>query len=88
MGRPSGMDTKLTLWMDRNTIQRMKELSRRKGFGLSDIVEKFFRLLLESESGEGEPYTPLVRELSGVVRLEKAPDRKNRHANSRVGKRK
>jgi hypothetical protein len=76
------MDTKLTLWIDKETIQKIKELSKKKGFGLSEIVEKYFRVFLlpEAEKNESDSYTPLVRELSGVVRrLEEGTDLKDEY---------
>jgi hemerythrin superfamily protein len=80
------MNTKLTLSMDKETIQKIKEMAKKKEFALSEIVERFFRALLESEQNETGSYTPLVRELSGIIRLEQGTDLKEEYANYLVGK--
>ncbi|GAB6075246.1 DUF6364 family protein [Desulfurobacterium crinifex] len=58
------MKTKLTLRLDKNVIERAKEYSARRGESVSQMVEKFFRILSE----EKEEVTPTVRKLKGLLK--------------------
>ncbi len=58
------MKTKLTLRLDKNVIEKAKEYSAQRGESVSQVVEKFFRILSE----EKEEITPTVRKLKGLLR--------------------
>lgn len=58
------MKTKLTLRLDKNVIEKAKEYSARRGESVSQVVEKFFRILSE----EREEVTPTVRKLKGLLK--------------------
>ncbi len=60
------MDTKLTLSMDSSVISAMKGYASENNSSISQIVEKFFKSLLSSQSKQGK-ISPLVQELSGVI---------------------
>ncbi|WP_457570099.1 DUF6364 family protein [Desulfurobacterium sp.] len=58
------MKTKLTLRLDKNVIEKVKKYSARKGESVSQVVEKFFRVLSE----EKEEVTPTVKKLKGLLK--------------------
>ncbi len=64
------MDTKLTLSLDKNVIEQAKKYAKKKNISLSKLIEAYLNKasLLEKE----EPViSPLVKSLSGVIRLPK-----------------
>lgn len=63
------MDTKLTLRLDKDVIDGVKEYAGKKNISLSKMVEKYFKSLIEKKSSK-KSYSPLVNELSGVINLD------------------
>lgn len=61
------MDTKLTLKLDREAIERAKRYTDRRGLSLSRLVERYFLRLAESEELPPEKPTGVVAELAGVL---------------------
>ena len=62
------MQTKLTLRLDQDLIQRAKSHSRRSGKSLSALVADFFTLLSEDQSGAEPLLPPRVRSLIGAFK--------------------
>ena len=60
------MDVKLTLKMDRNVINSMKQYAAQSGKSLSNLVEDFFKSMTTTGK-KTEPISPLVKELSGII---------------------
>lgn len=60
------MKTKLTLRLEKEVIKRAKEYSANKGESVSQVVEKFFKVL--SEEKAGEKLTPTVKKLKGLLK--------------------
>ena len=70
------MDTKLTLKLKDDSISRAKKYVSSIGTSLSAIVEDFFDgLTLQQQVGEFK-YSPLVKELSGIIQLDENCDYK------------
>ena len=69
------MDAKLTLSLKDDSISRAKSYVKAVGTSLSDIVEKFFDSLTLNTSSKVQ-YSPLVNELSGIIRLDENYDYK------------
>ncbi|MCC6690971.1 MAG: hypothetical protein IT235_05515 [Bacteroidia bacterium] len=69
------MDTKLTLKLDNNVIERAKSYARQKQTSLSQLIETYLNYLTSSQT-ENEEVTPLVKSLSGVIQLPKNFDYK------------
>lgn len=65
------MNAKLTLSLDRDTIEHAKSFARSRHKSLSRMVENYLRQVTRTESSN-EEITPLVAELSGVVSAENA----------------
>ena len=62
------MQTKLTLRLDQDLIQRAKSHSRRSGKSLSALVADFFTLLSEDRPAGEPPLPPRVRSLIGAFK--------------------
>lgn len=64
------MNSKLTLKLDKNVINAVKKYAKKRNISLSKMIEKYFSSLIEKKKGKNK-YTPLVKELSGIIHLEK-----------------
>jgi len=62
------MDTKLTIKLDNEVISRAKRYAQNRRTSLSKMIESFLDSVTKDESDDIE-ITPLVKSLSGVVRL-------------------
>jgi hypothetical protein len=59
------MDTKLTLRLDGEVIEKAKRYAERRGTSLSRIVEGYFVRLADSDNPSGQTLTGVVAELAG-----------------------
>ena len=71
------MEAKLTLKLNSNSILRAKEYVSKKKTSLSSIVENFFDSLTIKNESEKFSYSPLVKELSGIIHLDENYDYKS-----------
>ncbi|WP_314849331.1 DUF6364 family protein [Treponema lecithinolyticum] len=60
------MDVKLTLKMDQNVINSMKQYAAQNDKSLSNLVEEFFKSMTAVGKKNGN-ISPLVKELSGII---------------------
>ena len=67
------MDTKLTLRLDKEIIERAKEYANKNNISLSKIIESYLDAMTKGESAENK-ITPLVKSLSGVIKIDKDAD--------------
>jgi hypothetical protein len=67
------MDTKLTLRLDKATAERAKEYAKKNKISLSKIIESYLDAMTKGESAKNK-ITPLVKSLSGVIKLNKDVD--------------
>jgi hypothetical protein len=67
------MDTKLTLKLDKEIINRAKLYAESKKISLSKLIESYLQLLTK-ESSTKDNISPLVESLSGVIELPKNYD--------------
>jgi hypothetical protein len=70
------METKLTLKLNRRTIQKAKKYVLINNTSISKLVENYFDSLTVKDSSSADEISPVVKELSGVINLKKSPDRK------------
>ena len=70
------MDTKLTLKLDKEIINRAKHYAESKKISLSKLIESYLQLLTK-ESSSIDKISPLVESLSGVIVLPKNYDDKD-----------
>ena len=62
------MQTKLTLRLDDELINRAKSYAKKNGKSVSQIVAAYFSLLDAEPQKETSEFTPLVRSLKGSLR--------------------
>lgn len=79
------MDTKLTLRLNKDIIEKAKVYARKRGQSLSGLVENYFRFIVYEKEPE-ELYTPLVRELSGIIELPAGYDLKEKYTDYLIEK--
>jgi hypothetical protein len=63
------MNTKLTLKLNKQAIDRAKKYAQRNKQSLSVMVEKYFNLISDKESVTEIEISPNVLELSGIIKL-------------------
>jgi hypothetical protein len=69
------MDTKLTLKLNEDIIEKAKEYAKEKKTSLSDLIENYLQKLTNDKKSN-KAITPLVKSLSGVISLPKDDDGK------------
>lgn len=71
------MDTKLTLTIEKDVIDKAKDYAKKKGRSLSDLIENYLKLLISSkEKDNTEEITPIVRSMMGSFKVPKDFDYK------------
>jgi hypothetical protein len=71
------MDTKLTLKLDENIIEKAKMFAKTKNTSLSKIIENYLQKITLDQ--EATKITPVVKSLSGVIDLPKDYDHKKEY---------
>ncbi len=64
------MDTKLTLKLNQDIIEKAKEYAKSKKTSLSNLIENYLQKLTNDKKSN-KRITPLVKSLSGVISLPK-----------------
>ncbi|MCD8529163.1 MAG: DUF6364 family protein [Chitinophagales bacterium] len=61
------MNTKLTLTIEKEIIERAKDYAKKKNRSLSDIIENYLKMLTDKKqtNKEEQELTPLVKSLKG-----------------------
>lgn len=70
------MDSKLTLKLDANVIQRAKMYAKEQNISLSKLIENYLNALTDGSSKKIK-ISPLVESLTGVVTLKEEDDKKD-----------
>jgi hypothetical protein len=73
------METKLTLRLNNNVIIRAKDYAQNHKISLSKLIESYLDSVTKQKSDEIE-ITPLVKSLSGVIKLPADFDYKKEYA--------
>ena len=63
------MDSKLTLKLDKEIIERAKKYAQNKNTSLSKLIENILSKITDKESFQADT-TPLVDSLSGILLME------------------
>ncbi|MGR3301608.1 MAG: DUF6364 family protein [Candidatus Scalindua sp.] len=63
------MATKLTLTLDKETIEVAKKYAKKYKISLSKLVEFYFKALTSSFENYNENVPPITKELSGIARI-------------------
>jgi replicative DNA helicase len=79
------MDTKLTLKLNKKSIENAKRYARKQNQSLSSLVEDYFNLISgrknEQENQNEIEISPNVLELSGIIKLNKDFNLKEEYGN-------
>ena len=71
------MNTKLTLTIEREIIDRAKSYAKEKNRSLSDIIENYLKLLTkEEQKSKNKKLNPIVESLKGSFKMPKDMDYK------------
>ena len=71
------MNTKLTLTIEKEVIEIVKEYAKEKGQSLSEMVENYFKLItVNRRKIKSEQLSPRIRKLRGIVKTNKKIDYK------------
>ena len=71
------MNTKLTLTIEREIIERAKNYAKDKNRSLSDIIENYLKILTEKDKkNKGKKNNPIVESLKGSFKMPKDMDYK------------
>ena len=62
------METKLTLKLDKNKIEKAKLYAKKHQRSLSSLVSDYFSILIERDELTTHNISPIVKELIGVIR--------------------
>jgi hypothetical protein len=75
------METKLTLRLNENVIERAKIYARSHNISLSKMIESYLDSITKEKVQEGEntSITPLIESLSGVIELPEEFDYRNEY---------
>lgn len=74
------MNAKLTLSLEKDVIEEAKEFSRKQHKSLSKLVENYLRQITRTVPPSDETITPIVAELSGLMKPDGAKRRKEEYA--------
>jgi hypothetical protein len=64
------MDAKLTLKLNKETIQQAKKYAKSKNISLSRLIENQLNAIIEERTGSAEIFAPEVSNLIGVIKKE------------------
>ncbi|MGQ0828990.1 MAG: DUF6364 family protein [Bacteroidota bacterium] len=80
------MDTKLTLKLNEDIIEKAKEYAKVRKTSLSVLIENYLQKLINDKKDGKHKITPLVRSLSGVIDLPKDYDDKKDYTDYLINK--
>jgi len=76
------MNTKLTLTIEQEIIERAKKYAKEKNRSLSDIIENYLKILTKEERKlEGNNLKPIVKSLKGSFKMPENMDYKKELGN-------
>lgn len=63
------MDSKLTIKLDKRTIEKAKEYAKENNISLSRLIENYLgRITSNSQAKQGFENDPIIKSLSGVIK--------------------
>ena len=76
------MNTKLTLTIEQEIIERAKKYAKGKNRSLSDIIENYLKIITKEERKHKiTPLSPIVKSLKGYFKMPKNMDYKTELGN-------
>jgi hypothetical protein len=79
------MDTKLTLKLEQGIIEKAKDYARTRKTSLSKLIENYLQKITD-ESKETKKTTPLVKSLTGIIKLPESFDHKEAYGDYLISK--
>lgn len=76
------MNTKLTLTIEQDIIEKAKKYAKEKGRSLSDIIENYLKAITKEENSESEKLSPLVKSMKGSFKVSEGFDYKKELSNA------
>ncbi len=73
------MDSKLTLKLNQTVIEKAKEYAKNRKTSLSRLIENYLQNITENTSKKKPEITPVVKSLSGIIKLPKNYDAKKEY---------
>ena len=73
------MNTKLTLKLNESVIAKAKTYAKAKGTSLSGLIENYLQKITDEKKSKRDT-TPLVKSLSGIIKLPKNYNEKKAYA--------
>lgn len=73
------MNAKLTLKMDKDSIDRAKNYAQKTNQSLSSLVQNYFNFISEKNEIKITELSPIVKELSGIIELDNSFNHKNEY---------
>ncbi|MCM4166439.1 hypothetical protein KCTC52924_03372 [Arenibacter antarcticus] len=71
------MNTKLTLTIEREIIERAKKYAKEQNRSLTDIIENYLKIITKEDREDiGKPLNPVVKSLKGSFKTNKQMDYK------------
>lgn len=61
------METKLTLRLDKDVIEKAKKIAKKKNTSLSEMVERYFQILITEKHTQPQKSLSLTDELAGIL---------------------
>jgi len=80
------MDTKLTLSIDKQIIEAAKKYARNTNTSLSNLIENYLVSITGKNKAAEEEISPLVKSLSGVIKLDKKSNTRKQYTDYLAGK--
>ena len=68
------MDTKLTLKLEQDIIEKAKDYAKNHRTSLSKIIENYLQKLTNNTQGNKHEITPLVKSLTGILQISEELD--------------
>ena len=79
------MDTKLTIKLDQNIIEKAKKYAKSKNISLSRMIESYLKAITRDKI-QNEDISPLVESLSGIIKIPDGFDFKIDYTNHLLNK--
>lgn len=79
------MDTKLTLKLEQEIIEKAKDYAKLRKTSLSKLIESYLKHITH-EPREAEKITPIVKSLSGIIDIPKDFDHKKAYTDHLMSK--
>ncbi len=73
------MNTKLTLNLNKEIIQRAKDYAKEHNVSLSFLIENYLQKIISDYKNETSPKGSIVNELSGIIKLDSDTDYQDDH---------